>query len=195
MPDLADVPCVRGLTWQVMLPALAALSRSQITRRCVPVNICAEIKTSGRTWKTFRNSTGHYPRHQTGSRLCSMGNDKTVLFWALGSRDLGAAQDPCKAWVLEWSLTKSLTLQGSRCLWFPPWSVGAEGSLASGLELGGYADSSSLDLERNHQAVLSVHPQITSVCSLLLLSAGALRLVSTELLLSLGEEDLVSTAV
>lgn len=31
---MADVPCVRGLTWQVLLPALAAVSQSQVIRRC-----------------------------------------------------------------------------------------------------------------------------------------------------------------
>lgn len=36
--------------------------------------------------------------------------------------------------------------------------------------------------------VLLLHPQIIFVCFLLLLSAGSLRLVSTELLVSLGEK-------
>lgn len=31
---MADVPRVRALTWQVLLPASAALSQSQVTRRC-----------------------------------------------------------------------------------------------------------------------------------------------------------------
>jgi len=57
-----------------------------------------------------------------------------------------------------------------------------------GWRWGGYADSGSLDLERNHQTGLSVYPQITFVCSLLLFERRSSEAVERRAVSFLGRK-------